>query len=84
MNVPATAMRVFTKALNPNFVWEDLAKNYKSTILGLLKDRSNGIESRPTKRLLGLVSDETKLQVDGGKGVHVVGEEVDLYLLNQV
>lgn len=65
INVPATAMRVFTKALNPKFVWEDLGKNYKSTILGLLKDRSNRIESRPTKKLLELVSDNTKLRIDG-------------------
>ncbi|CAG8895267.1 unnamed protein product [Penicillium egyptiacum] len=65
INVPTTAMRVFTKALNPNFVWEDLGKNYKSTILGLLMDRSNRIESRPTKKLLELASDKTKLQIGG-------------------
>jgi hypothetical protein len=65
IDVPTTAMRVFIKALNPQFVWEDLGKNYKSTILGLLKDRSHRIESRPTKMLLGLVSDRMKLQIDG-------------------
>ncbi|CAI7630011.1 unnamed protein product [Penicillium glandicola] len=65
INVPATAMRVFVKALNPNFVWEDLGKTYKSTILGLLNVRSNRVESRPTKKLLGLVSDKTTLQIQG-------------------
>ncbi|OQE20104.1 hypothetical protein PENFLA_c017G09553 [Penicillium flavigenum] len=65
ISVPTTAMRVFIKALNPHFVWEDLGKSYKSTILGLLKDRSHRIESRPTKRLLGLVSDRTNLKIGG-------------------
>jgi len=50
VNVPATAMRVFIKALNPQFVWEDLGENFKGTILGLLNDRSNRAESRPTKK----------------------------------
>ncbi|KAK4868395.1 hypothetical protein LT330_007117 [Penicillium expansum] len=65
LNVPTTAMRVFIKALNPKFVWEDLGKNYKSTILGLLNERSNRLESRPTKKLLELAGDKTKLQIDG-------------------
>ncbi|OQE06252.1 hypothetical protein PENVUL_c019G02291 [Penicillium vulpinum] len=65
MNIPVTAMRVFIKALNPNFVWKDLGKNYKTTILALLKHRSNRAESRPTRKMLELVSDKTKLQIEG-------------------
>ncbi|KAJ5592172.1 hypothetical protein N7537_009076 [Penicillium hordei] len=64
IGVPVTAMRVFIKALNPRFAWEDLWKNFKSTILGLLNNRSNRLESCPTRKLLGLVGDNTKLQID--------------------
>lgn len=65
LGVPVTAMRVFVKTLNPKFVWEELWKNYKSTILGLLNDRSNRLESCPTRKLLELVGDKSKLQIDG-------------------
>ncbi|OQD67451.1 hypothetical protein PENPOL_c003G04928 [Penicillium polonicum] len=65
LGIPVTAMRVFVKALNTNFVWEDLCKNYKSTILGLLNDRSNRLESCPTRKLLDVVGDRPKLQIDG-------------------
>lgn len=65
LGVPVTAMRVFIKALNPKFVWEDLCKNYKSIILKLLNDRSNRLDSRPTRKLLELVGDKSKLQIDG-------------------
>lgn len=64
VKVPAPAMRVFTKALNPTLVWEDLGENFKGTILGLLNDRSNRAESRPTRQLLELGSDK-KLQIGG-------------------
>ncbi|KAJ5192148.1 hypothetical protein N7449_008290 [Penicillium cf. viridicatum] len=65
LGVPVTAMRVFVKALNPKFMWEDLYKTYKSTILRILSDRSNRLESRPTRKLLELVGDKSKLQIDG-------------------
>ncbi|KAJ5149442.1 hypothetical protein N7448_001020 [Penicillium atrosanguineum] len=65
INVPVTAMRVFIKALNPEFVWEDLGENFKETILGLLNNRSNRAESRPTKKLLALEIDEGTLQIEG-------------------
>lgn len=65
LGVPVTAMRVFVKTLNPKFVWEELWKNYKSTILGLLNDRSNRLESCPTRKLLELVGDKSKLEIDG-------------------
>jgi hypothetical protein len=54
LKVPATTMRVFIKALNPNFVWEDLGENFRVVILGLLNNRSNRAESRPAKGLLEL------------------------------
>jgi hypothetical protein len=65
VNVPPTAMRGFIKALNPEFVWEDLGQNLKRTILGLLKDRSNRAESRPIKKLLELGSEKKNLQIRG-------------------
>jgi hypothetical protein len=64
MKVPVSAMRVFIKALNPEFKWEDLGENFKEVILGLLKQRSNRAESRPVKRLLELKS-EKNLQIKG-------------------
>lgn len=54
IKVPVSAMRVFTKALNPEFIWEDLVRNFKLVILGLLRERSNRAESRPVKKLLAL------------------------------
>jgi hypothetical protein len=64
IKVPVTAMRIFIKALNPEFVWEDLGGNFKEVILGLLRDRSNRAESRPSKKLLGLESEKKKLQIE--------------------
>ncbi|CAG8974980.1 hypothetical protein HYALB_00012103 [Hymenoscyphus albidus] len=52
IKVPVSAMRVFVKPLNPDFVWEDLADSFKEVILGLLKNRSGRVESHPTRRLL--------------------------------
>ena len=65
INIPATTMRVFTRALNPDFEWGNLGQNFKLTILGLLKDRSNRIESRPVKRMLELKRGRTNLQIEG-------------------
>ncbi|KAK6205725.1 hypothetical protein LQW54_008305 [Pestalotiopsis sp. IQ-011] len=56
LNVPASAMRVFSKALNPDFVWEDLGNNFKEAVLDLLKNRSDRLERRPVKMLLNLES----------------------------
>jgi hypothetical protein len=64
LKIPVTAMRVFIRALNPEFVWEDLGQNFKLVILKLLKDRSSRLESHPTKKLLGLKSEE-RLQIEG-------------------
>ncbi|KAJ5493605.1 hypothetical protein N7463_009692 [Penicillium fimorum] len=63
LSIPATTMRVFLKALSPQFVWEDLGKNFKATVLGLLENRSNRVESRPSKKLK-LVRENTILQID--------------------
>ncbi|KAG2001651.1 hypothetical protein GB937_009993 [Aspergillus fischeri] len=64
INVPVSAMRVFIKALNPEFIWEDLAVNFKSVILELVKDRSNRVESRPVRRLLR-IEVRKNLQIEG-------------------
>jgi hypothetical protein len=50
--VPTTSMRVFIKALNPGFEWDDLGQQFKIVVLGLLRDRTNRVESRPASRLL--------------------------------
>jgi hypothetical protein len=65
VKVPVTAMRVFIKALNPEFVWEDLGQNFKVVILGLLKERSNRAESRPVKKLLELENENKTLPIEG-------------------
>lgn len=65
IQVPVSAMRVFTKALRPDFAWEDLGRNFKTVILGLLKERSNRVESRPVKKLLALDVENKALQIEG-------------------
>jgi len=52
LKVPESSMRVFVTALNPDFEWKDLGQRFKMTVLGLLKDRSNRVESRPASRML--------------------------------
>lgn len=69
INVPVSAMRVFVKALKPEFVWEDLARNFKPVILGLLRGRSNRAESRPVKELLALDVENKALQIEGNKSI---------------
>lgn len=65
VKVPVSTMRVFVKALNPDFEWETLGQNFKVVILGLLKDRSGREESRPAKILLELESGMRNLQIEG-------------------
>ncbi|KAL4937619.1 hypothetical protein BDV06DRAFT_70172 [Aspergillus oleicola] len=65
INVSASAMRVFIKALNPDFVWENLGENFRRTILGLLKSRLNREESCPTGNLLELETYKKKLKIEG-------------------
>ncbi|KAF3384825.1 hypothetical protein F1880_001966 [Penicillium rolfsii] len=62
LNIPVSAMRVFVNALNPDFVWENLAVNFKRVILELVKDRSNRAESQPVRRLL---------QIEIGKNLQI-------------
>ncbi|KAF5543072.1 hypothetical protein FPHYL_11363 [Fusarium phyllophilum] len=52
--IPESAMRVFIKALNPEFEWDDLAQQFKVVILSLLRERSGRVESRPAARMLRL------------------------------
>ncbi|KAJ5921486.1 hypothetical protein N7466_009812 [Penicillium verhagenii] len=55
MNIPVQTMRVFIKALVPEFVWEDLGKNFKKTMQHLLAlPATNQVNSRPSEALLGL------------------------------
>ncbi|EKJ71800.1 hypothetical protein FPSE_08068 [Fusarium pseudograminearum CS3096] len=55
LNVPASSMRVFIKALSPDFVWNDLGQRFKMVVLGLLENRTNRVESRPAARLLNML-----------------------------
>ncbi|KAI1029459.1 hypothetical protein LB504_010746 [Fusarium proliferatum] len=52
--IPESAMRVFIKALNPEFEWDDLTQQFKIVILSLLRERSGRVESRPAARMLRL------------------------------
>ena len=52
LKVPESSMRVFITALNPDFEWSDLGQRFKMTVLGLLKERSNRVESRPASKML--------------------------------
>ncbi|KAL4967197.1 uncharacterized protein BDV14DRAFT_170184 [Aspergillus stella-maris] len=54
LSIAPSAMRVFVKALNPDFVWTDLGEKFRDVILDLLNDRANRMESCPTASLLGL------------------------------
>ena len=65
LKIPVTAMRVFIKPLNPEFVWGDLGENFKTVILGLLRERSNRLESHPIRKLLGVGREETRLRIEG-------------------
>lgn len=64
LQVPVAAMRVFIKAINPDFIWEDLGENFKKVILELLRTRSNRPWSCPVKTLLGLKNREKTLQIE--------------------
>lgn len=68
IGVPATVMRVFVNALNPDFVWQHLGANFKEVILSLLKNRSSRLESRPVRKLLELEGGKKTLQPKGSHG----------------
>ncbi|KAF5699627.1 hypothetical protein FMUND_14691 [Fusarium mundagurra] len=53
--VPGSSMRVFIRALNPEFEWDDLGQQFKIVILSSLRDRSERMESRPAARMLRVV-----------------------------
>ncbi|KAF5699618.1 hypothetical protein FMUND_14693 [Fusarium mundagurra] len=53
--VPGSSMRVFIRALNPEFEWDDLGQQFKIVILSLLRDRSERMDSRPAARMLRVV-----------------------------
>lgn len=64
IKVPVTAMRVFAKALNLEFVWDDLGGGFKAVILDLLKDRSGRAESCPTRKLFELGSGKGMMHIE--------------------
>ncbi|KAK2936566.1 hypothetical protein FoTM2_004512 [Fusarium oxysporum f. sp. vasinfectum] len=43
--IPESSMRVFIKALNPEFEWDDLAQQFKIVILSLLRERSGELKA---------------------------------------
>ncbi|KAJ5663664.1 hypothetical protein N7507_004395 [Penicillium longicatenatum] len=57
MDIPVSSMRIFATALNPDFLWKDLGRTFKETVLDLLHNRSNRMESRPCQKLLELERD---------------------------
>lgn len=62
IDVPTTTMRVFIKALNPEFRWDKLGESFQKTIMGILKSRSSGAAYHPTRELLELESAKQSLQ----------------------
>ncbi|KAJ2966913.1 hypothetical protein NQ176_g9920 [Zarea fungicola] len=56
LNIPVETLRVFAKALNPEFAWDNLGDKFRAVILGLLANRSARIESRPVRRLFDLTN----------------------------
>ncbi len=54
MHVPVQTMQVFAKALNRDFVWEELGGRFRVVMVGLLENRSGRVESRPVRKLLNL------------------------------
>jgi hypothetical protein len=59
MNIPVSAMEVFSSALNPQFEWEQhLGINFKNVVIALLSDRKERDKQRPVRRLFGLGENE--------------------------
>lgn len=67
INVSIPAMRLFVEALNPDFIWEDLGKNFRRVVLGLLQERSGREESRPARKLLNLGGSAKTFPVEEGQ-----------------
>lgn len=65
LKIPVRTMKIFIKALNPEFVWEDLSQNFKVVILSLVKNRSSRDGSEPAKRLLNMVRERKQLEIEG-------------------
>ena len=68
MKVPETAMRVFAHALSPDFEFSQLNTTFKLVILGLLRNRSNRLESEPVKKLFEITRKEPRMLEQGGAG----------------
>ncbi|CAI6341939.1 unnamed protein product [Periconia digitata] len=56
IKIPVSTMRAFVKSLNADFVWGELAGNFKAVVLALLKNRSNRESGGATRILLGITN----------------------------
>ncbi|KAH7321727.1 hypothetical protein BKA65DRAFT_598853 [Rhexocercosporidium sp. MPI-PUGE-AT-0058] len=62
LNIPVSTLRVFASTLNPEFNWEqDLGKNFKTAVIGLLLDRKERQKQQPIRTLFGM--DKNTLEV---------------------
>ncbi|KAL2068167.1 hypothetical protein VTL71DRAFT_16265 [Oculimacula yallundae] len=73
MNIPVSTLRVLASALNPEFDWEqDIGKNFKTAVIGLLVDRKERQKQQPIRTLFGMdksileVVLEAENQIQGG------------------
>jgi len=72
MNIPVSTMRVFASTLNPDFDWEqDLGKNFKTAVIGLLLDRKERQKQQPIRTLFGM--DKCTLEVVLGSDNQIAG-----------
>ncbi|KAH7393397.1 hypothetical protein BKA64DRAFT_755541 [Cadophora sp. MPI-SDFR-AT-0126] len=70
MNIPVSTLRVFASTLNPDFNWEqDLGKNFKTAVIGLLLDRKDRQKQQPIRTLFGM--DKSTLEVELGSNNQV-------------
>lgn len=65
LKVPVSTMRIFIASLNPDFDWSHLPGNFKSVVLGLLRERSSREISGPTKKLLELKPGKDVATIEG-------------------
>ncbi|PVH78664.1 hypothetical protein DL98DRAFT_573077 [Cadophora sp. DSE1049] len=65
MNIPISTLRVFASTLNRDFNWEqDLGKNFKTAVIGLLLDRKERQKQQPIRTLFGM--DKSTLEIGLG------------------
>lgn len=57
LKIPEETLKVFAKALNPEFSWKNLGPRFRAVIMWLLANRSNRIGSRPVRKLFDLTDE---------------------------